>query len=84
MKALKSTLITLLITATQALAYADGTEGGEGPSIMMILFMGFFAVIIVFQIFPAAVLFAGMLKGIFSSRAKVEKEAASGSSDTPS
>ena len=74
MKVLKSLIITLLITATQALAFGGGADA-EGPSLLMILFMGFFAVIIVFQIFPAAVLFAGMVKGLLSSRAKEEKEA---------
>ncbi len=81
MKVLKSLIIALLLTATQALAYGGGADG-EGPSLLMILFMGFFAVIIVFQLFPAAVLFAGMVKGFVSSRAKEGKEAAADNSDT--
>ena len=83
MKVLKSLITALLITATQALAYGGGAEG-EGPSLLMILFIGFFAVVIVFQIFPAAVLFAGMVKGLLSSRAKEEKETAAGNSDSTS
>ena len=56
----------MLITATEALAYGGG-ESGEGLSFMMILFMGFGAVILVFQIFPALILFCGMVKGIVSA-----------------
>ena len=66
MRVLKSTIIALLITATEALAYGGG-ESGEGLSFMMILFMGFGSVILVFQIFPALILFCGMVKGIVSA-----------------
>ena len=65
MRVLKSTIIAMLITATEALAYGGGTDG-EGLSFMMILFMGFGAVIIVFQIFPALILFCGLVKGIMA------------------
>ena len=74
MKVLKSTIIAMLITAAEALAY-DGGASGEGLSFMMILFMGFGAVILVFQIFPALILFCGMVKGIMAP-AKNAKEAA--------
>jgi hypothetical protein len=66
MRVLNSTIIALLLTATQALAYGEGSTG-EGLSFMMILFMGFGAVILVFQIFPALILFCGMVKGIVSA-----------------
>ncbi len=79
MKVLNSTILTLLITATQAMAYEGAT--GEGPSLLMICFMGFGALIIVMQVFPAAILFWGMFKGLISSTGKNAKEAAAGSSD---
>jgi hypothetical protein len=69
MRVLKSTIIAMLITATEALAYGGG-ESGEGLSFMMILFMGFGAVIIVCQIFPALILFCGMVKGIMAPAVK--------------
>ncbi len=64
MKALYALILTMAMTATNALA----TSGGEPVelSFMTILFMGFGAVIIVFQLVPGVILFAGMLKGIFS------------------
>ena len=81
MKVLKSSIAALLITATEALAYGGGSNG-EGPGFLMLLFMGFGAVIIVFQIFPATMLFCGMVKGLISSGAKVTKEAAAVNSET--
>jgi hypothetical protein len=78
MRVLKSTIIAMLLTATEALANGGGATE-EGLSFMMILFMGFGAVILVFQIFPALILFCGMVKGIVS--VKSTKDAAAGSSD---
>jgi hypothetical protein len=75
MRVLKSTIIAMLITATEALAYGGG-ESGEGLSFMMILFMGFGAVILVFQIFPALILFCGMVKGIVSATRSTKEVAA--------
>lgn len=51
-------------------AYA--AQGGDGESVGWLgyLFAGFFAVVIVTQLVPAAILFVGMLKGIFSAREK--------------
>lgn len=53
-------------------AYA--AQGGESESVGWLgyLFAGFFAVVIVTQLVPAAILFVGMLKGIFSAREKVD------------
>ena len=66
MRVLKSTIIAMVITATEALAYGGGANG-EGPSLLMILFMGFGAVIIVCQIFPAVMLFCGIVKGLMQA-----------------
>ena len=54
-------------------AYA--APGGEGESVGWLgyLFAGFFAVVIVTQLVPAAILFVGMLKGVFSIREKKEE-----------
>ncbi|TLM63706.1 MAG: hypothetical protein FDZ69_12165 [Deltaproteobacteria bacterium] len=49
-------------------AYAAPAGSGEGVGWLGYLFAGFFAVIIVTQLVPAAILFVGMLKGIFSAR----------------
>lgn len=58
--------ITLVVAAN---AFADGnTSDQEGW--LWTLFIGFGALIIVFQLVPATVLFGTMLKGLFSATAK--------------
>jgi hypothetical protein len=80
MKVLKSTIASLLLTATQVMAYGEAANG-EGPSLLMICFMGFGALVIVFQIFPAAILFWGMAKGLITSAGKSGHEATAGNPD---
>jgi hypothetical protein len=55
---------------------AAGGSNAEPLSYLAILFMGFGALILVFQIFPAAVLFVGMIKGILAPAVKKEKAVA--------
>jgi len=81
MRVLISTIAALLVTVSQVMA--SGGSNGEPVSTMMILFMGFGALILVFQIFPAIVLFIGMVKGILAPAVKKE-EAAADSGDTKS
>ncbi len=76
MRVLISTLAALLVTVTQVLA--AGGNNSEPVSFLMILFMGFGALILVFQLFPAVVLFIGMVKGLLAPAARKEKAAASG------
>lgn len=61
-----------------SVAYA--APGGEEESVGLLgyLFAGFFAVVIVTQLVPAAILFFGMLKGIFSAREKADAAEAHG------
>jgi len=51
-----------------SVAYAAPGSEGDGMSYLGYLFLGFFALIIVSQLVPAALLFYGMVKGVFSSR----------------
>ena len=74
MRILISTIAALLVTGTQVLA--AGGNDGEPLSIMMILFMGFGALILVFQLFPAVVLFIGMIKGLLAPSAAKNKATA--------
>lgn len=60
---------TLVSTAVAAAAPAD-----QGGSMLLTLFIGFFALIVVFQLVPACLLFAGILKGLFSSKKEVEQK----------
>ena len=61
--AIRNSLIALASFSTTA--YAATETGGNGGSFLLTLFIGFFALIIVFQLVPAVLLFAGMLKGLF-------------------
>ena len=68
---IRNSLIVLASLSTTA--YAAAETGGEGGSFLLTLFIGFFALIIVFQLVPAVLLFAGMLKGLFVREHKAEK-----------
>ena len=66
-KSLRNGLIALLIFSTSAFA-AVGAGSGEG-SFLLSLFIGFFSLIIVFQVVPAFLLFAGLIKGLLGHAA---------------
>ncbi len=74
MRVLMSTIAAVLVTVSQVMASGGGNA--EPLSIMMILFMGFGALVLVFQLFPAVVLFVGMLKGLMAPAVKKGEAAA--------
>ncbi len=58
----RNVLIALILSATPAFA----AEGGAGEgSLLLSLFIGFFALIIVFQLVPATLMLIGMIRGLF-------------------
>jgi hypothetical protein len=72
-------LLTSILATIGWLTPAFAADGGiaTGTSILVILFLGFAALIIVFQFVPGLALFFSMLKGIFSGAHKkvpVEQE----------
>ncbi len=73
-----STIAGVLVSVSQVMASGGGN--GEPLSILAILFIGFGALVIVFQVFPAVVLFVGMIKGLMAPAAK-KTEAAAGRGD---
>jgi len=46
-------------------AFAAETSGAGEGSLLLSLFIGFFALVIVFQLVPATLMLIGMLRGIF-------------------
>lgn len=68
---IRNTLI--ILSCFSSAAYAATDAGTEGGSFLLTLFIGFFALIIVFQLVPAVILFFGMLKGLFLRDHKAEK-----------
>lgn len=65
--------ILVALTCFSTSAYAAQESAVEGGSFLLTLFIGFFALIIVFQLVPATILFISMLRGLFVSESKVEK-----------
>ncbi len=65
---LKTTILTaIMLTATPVLASSDMETGGT--SLLVLLFLGFGALIIACQLVPSLMLFCSMLKGLFSTAA---------------
>lgn len=68
MKVISATLLSLLITGTQAMASGGGAHA-EGMGLLTTFFIAFAGLIILFQLLPGATLFFGIVKGLFSSEA---------------
>lgn len=72
MKVIIASILTMVMTGTNALA-AGGADKVE-LSFLTILFMGFGALIITFQLIPAMILLTGMVKGLVSPAEKNSTE----------
>lgn len=62
---LRNSLIALFTFSSSAFAASGASDGQSG--FLLSLFVGFFALILVFQIVPAVILCVGMIKGLLSS-----------------
>jgi hypothetical protein len=76
------TLLRALILTLASVAPAFAADGSEvkGSMFLLVLFLGFAALIIVFQFIPGLMLFATMLKGLFT---RVPKKSAETQSEKP-
>ena len=71
MKTAYATILSLVMTATYA--FAGGRSlGTEGFSLLTILFIGFVALVVVFQLVPAVILLGGMVKALLSKGEEVK------------
>lgn len=68
---LQSTLIALVAFTSTAFAAETGGAGGGG--ILVAVFLGFFAMIVVLQLVPATLMLIGMLRGLFGRDRKEVK-----------
>lgn len=68
-KMLRNTLIALFTCSTSAFAAEAAASTDSG--FLLSLFIGFFALILVFQIVPAAIMLFGMIKGLLSGKTQV-------------
>lgn len=64
----RNALIALFAFSSPAFAAAEAASNGS--NFLLTLFVGFFALIIVFQLVPATLMFIGMVKGLVSRESK--------------
>lgn len=68
---LRNALIALLTFSSTA--FAAGSTGAGDGGLLVSLFLGFFAVIILFQLVPATLMMIGILRGLFGRDSKAAK-----------
>lgn len=73
MRTLIASILVTLGCVAPALAASESVA--KGSSLLLILFIGFFALIVVFQFIPGLVLLFSMLKGMFTAAPKKEQMA---------
>jgi hypothetical protein len=64
MRTLLKGILTSLAWIAPAIAATEANP--EGSNLLLAVFLGFGAMIVVFQLIPSLILFGSMLKGIFS------------------
>ncbi|GLI37409.1 hypothetical protein KI811_13130 [Geobacter hydrogenophilus] len=65
---MKTTLATMITLIVASIAFAASGAESDGSGILLALFIGIGALIIVFQMLPGLALFGSMLKGLFSGK----------------
>ena len=65
---LRNTLIALVTISSPA--FAAGSSSASGGGLLLSLFIGFFALIIVCQLVPATIMLIGALRGVFGRDSK--------------
>jgi hypothetical protein len=65
----KAAILTMVMFSAVP-AYAAGDAGPAGTSLLVLLFLGFGALIIACQLLPSVMLFCAMIKGLFRSAAQ--------------
>ena len=68
-------LATIMGIIAPATAFAASGAAEEGSGVFVWIFLGFFALIVVGQLVPAAMLITGMVKGIVSSKTEAKSAA---------
>lgn len=66
-------LATIYCAIFVSVASAAGTAPTSGNSLLLTLFIGFFALIVIFQLVPACLMFFGMVKGLVKHKTEQEK-----------
>jgi hypothetical protein len=68
MKKMLATLIALATLSSSVFAASSASASASDSNYFVILFLGFFALIVVFQLVPAVMMLIGMVKGLSSEK----------------
>lgn len=63
-----------MLAGSVSVAYAASGVQSQDAGILVYLFLAFFALIVVSQLVPAAILFVGMVRGLFARPQKITNE----------
>jgi hypothetical protein len=66
MKHMMTWIMTAILVATAPVLASSGEEA-TGTSLLVLLFLGFGALIVVCQLIPSLLLFCSMMKGLFDT-----------------
>ena len=69
MKVMK--MLAAIMAGSASAAFAASGAQGQETGLLVYLFIGFFALIVVSQLVPAVILFVGMVKGVFARPEKI-------------
>ena len=76
MKTTRTLLCTLAMTLMACPAFAVNTAKVYKSGPMVLIFLGFFAMLVVVQLIPALTTLFGMIKGLLAERGKSQEAAA--------
>jgi hypothetical protein len=74
MKAISAATMSLIATATKAMA-ATEANGSEGMGMLAMFFIGFGVLVVLFQFVPGIMLLTGIVKGLFTRKTEEHEEA---------
>jgi hypothetical protein len=64
-------LLAMMLAGTGSAAFAASGVQGQETGLMVYFFIVFFALIVVSQLLPTALLFVGMVRGLFARTEKI-------------
>jgi len=62
--------VLLILASFSSAAYAGSQADTGGGGFLVAIFLGFCALIVLFQLVPAAILFVSLVRGMFTKRSK--------------
>ena len=63
-------ILTTMIAGSSSVSFAASGAHAQDTGLLVYLFVGFFALVVVSQLVPAVILFIGMVRGVFTHSEK--------------